>query len=272
MSLHPSSAARNAGRDSRVPQRRANRVTMWPSPFQQQQQTHDEENNMIWPGQFRNTQRWTSTFDAEALASRMSLYVGDGLLPQSQQRVPDKWTGQPHQQNSRRGDRATWMQSVLRDYEEDSVPIWEGNFDVEKRDSFVSRPSGMSERSWYRETIDPEKFDYRKPREPLTEEQLGQADKAGGLVTKEVLMYDFPGEGTLDDPYMVSWIENDPANPLNFTKGKKWLNAMILAIAVWTVSIASSGFSQGQYYLSVPFHSCMKLTNIYRHPGYQDRL
>jgi hypothetical protein len=219
---------------------------MWPSPFQQQYPKHDEE-NMIWTGQFRNTQRWTSTFDAEALASRMSVYVGDGLLPQNQQRVPDTWTGQSHYQGSRHGNRATWMQSVLRDYDEDSVPIREGNFDVEKRDSFASRPSGMGDRSWYRETIDPEKFEYRKPRQPLTEEQLSQADCAGGLVTKEVLMYDFPGEGTLDEPYMVSWVENDPANPLNFTKSKKWLNALILAIAVWTVSIASSGFSQGEH-------------------------
>ena len=214
---------------------------------------------MVWPGQFRNTQRWTSNFDAEALASRMSVYVGDGLLPQSQ-RAPDQWTGQSHYRKSRHGDRATWMHSVLKDYEDDSVPIWEGNFDVEKRDSFASRPGG-SEKSWYRETIDPEKFDYRKPRDPLTDEQLRQADHAGGLVTKEVLMYDFPGEGTLDDPYMVSWTENDPANPLNFAKGKKWLNAMILAIAVWTVSIASSGFSQGQYF-SVSDRSCMGLTKI----------
>ncbi|KAI3395317.1 hypothetical protein diail_1429 [Diaporthe ilicicola] len=217
---------------------------MWPSPFHQQQHQLDEESALPWPGQFRNTQRWTSTFDAEALASRMSLYAGDGLLP-STQRVPDKWTGQPQNRKSRYGNRATWMQSVLRDYEEDAAPIWEGNFDVEKRKSFVSRASGGSDRSWYHESIDPEKFDYQRPREPLTDEQLEQADSAGGLVTKEVLMYDFPGDGTLDDPYMVSWTENDPANPLNFTKGKKWLNATILAIAVWTVSVASSGFSQG---------------------------
>lgn len=241
---------------------------MWPSPFQQQQQNHDEENNMIWPGQFRNTQRWTSNFDAEALASRMSLYVGDGLLPQSQ-RAPDQWAGQAQQRKSRHGARATWMHSVLKDYEEDSAPIWEGNFDVEKRDSFVSR--GGSERSWYRDTVDPEKFDYRKPRAPLTVEQLKKADQAGGLVTKEVLLYDFPGEGTLDDPYMVSWMENDPANPLNFTKGKKWLNAMILAVAVWTVSIASSGFSQGKY-LSIRAHTGMELTKFHRHEGHQDRL
>lgn len=223
---------------------------------------------MAWPGQFQNTQRWTSNFDGEALASRMSVYVGDGLLP-SGQRVLDKWTGQAQQHTSRHGNRATWMHSVLKDYEEDSVPIWEGNFDVEKRGTFASRPSGASERSWYRETIDPEKFGYRKPREPLTEEQLSQADPAGGLVTKEVLMYDFAGEGTVDEPYMVSWTENDPANPLNFTKGKKWLNAMILATAVWTVSIASSGFSQGKH-LRITNHTGTSLTRPHRHQGYQD--
>ncbi|KAF3765338.1 MFS general substrate transporter [Cryphonectria parasitica EP155] len=48
-------------------------------------------------------------------------------------------------------------------------------------------------------------------------------------------------------------MDNDPANPLCFDKGRKWLNAMILAIAVWTVSIASSGFSQGNTDIETEF-------------------
>lgn len=224
-------------------------MTVWPSPF-------DEEKDVEqgWSSQYRNSQR-TSTFDAEAAASRMSFYVGDGLLPQTP-RMPDQWTGQQSAyaegRRPRQGKRTTWMQSVLMDTEEDAEPIWEGNFDVEKRQSFATRASGGSEKSWYRDSIGTEKFGLPKPRDPLTQEQLSQADPVGGLVSATVLAYDFPGEGTADEPYMISWMEGDPANPLNFTKGKKWMNAMILAIAVWTVSIASSGFSQGQYTISTP--------------------
>jgi MFS family permease len=46
-------------------------------------------------------------------------------------------------------------------------------------------------------------------------------------------------------PYLVNWEEGDVENPLNFSVGRKWFNAMMLAFACFMVSIASSGFSQG---------------------------
>lgn len=219
---------------------------MWPSPFQQEE---EELAAPSWPGQ-RNTKRWTSNFDSEARASRMSFYVGDSLLPQAPT-VPDQWAGQSAAYNRRsryQANRATWMRNIVKVEDDDGRPIWNGNFDVEKRQSFVSRASGASKGSWFRDSMDEDQF-VVKPRNPLTAEQLAKADPAGGLVTAEVLTYPFPGEGTEDDPYRVSWMENDAANPLAFAKGRKWLNAIILAIAVWTVSIASSGFSQGEFSL-----------------------
>lgn len=228
-------------RSSYLPNRR-NRQTMWPSPFAPQQ-LDEELAAPVWPG-YRESKRWTNNFDSEARATRMSFYVADSLLPQAP-RVPDQWTGQNRQ--SRYQHRTTWMHQIMNANDPDARPVWEGNFDVEKRESFYSRTSGASGRSWYRDTVDIEKFDVPKPRDPLTAEQLAQADPEGGLVSAEVLAFPFPGEGTDDDPIMISWIDDDPANPLNFTKGKKWLNALILAMAVWTVSIASSGFSQGLF-------------------------
>jgi hypothetical protein len=35
-----------------------------------------------------------------------------------------------------------------------------------------------------------------------------------GVVTKEIVEYEYEGEGTEDDPYVVEWIENDPRNPM----------------------------------------------------------
>lgn len=251
MAQNPPSAFQQAPRrQSRMPGNRASqmpnrnkRTTMWPSPFEQ-----EEAGLPSWPGQHRNTKRWTSTFDSEARATRMSFYVGDSLLPQAPA-VPDQWAGAqaPRNRHSTYHRRQTWMKSIMKEPgADDAVPIWQGNFEVEKRASFASRASGDSQSSWFRDSIDAEKFDLPKPRDPLTEEQIAQADPAGGLVPVDVLTYPFPGEGTEEDPYLVSWVEDDPANPLNFTKGRKWTNALILALAVWTVSIASSGFSQGE--------------------------
>lgn len=243
MPLQPSGADHHPYRDLEppLPGDRTSQFTVWPSASEQ------DDVEQARPGPYNRRSQRTSTFDAEAAASRMSLYVGDDLLPQGT-RVPDQWTGQggiADDRMSRQGKRATWIQSVLMEPENVAAPVWEGNFDVEKRRSFATRASGGSERSWYRDSISTEKLDMPRPRDPLTEEQLSKADPTGGLVTQAVLVHPFPGVGTADDPFMISWIENEPANPLNFAKGKKWLNAMILAVAVWTVSIASSGFSQG---------------------------
>jgi hypothetical protein len=35
-----------------------------------------------------------------------------------------------------------------------------------------------------------------------------------GVTTKEIEEYDYEGEGTEEDPYVVEWIENDPRNPM----------------------------------------------------------
>ena len=53
-------------------------------------------------------------------------------------------------------------------------------------------------------------------------------------------------DGGKGDIVEVGWMEDDAENPLNFPSRRKWLNAMVLALAVFMVSIASSGFSQGE--------------------------
>ena len=35
-----------------------------------------------------------------------------------------------------------------------------------------------------------------------------------GVVTKEIINYDYEGAGTEEDPYVVEWIDNDPRNPM----------------------------------------------------------
>jgi hypothetical protein len=39
-----------------------------------------------------------------------------------------------------------------------------------------------------------------------------------GVVTKEVAEWNYDGEGTEDDPYVVEWIENDARNPMTWRK------------------------------------------------------
>ncbi|KAI1872809.1 hypothetical protein JX265_004814 [Neoarthrinium moseri] len=215
MSLQPSAAAR-----------RANRITIWPTAFGE-----DIELSAPWPGRFSTQQadkRWTGAFDVEARANRMSHMVGNSLLPSSAPRDHRIWPGQS------RGNRTTWIDD--RTYQDDAQ-LWDGSFEVEKRESWISRtPDRLSDGF----EIEKEKAKWKQP---LTKEQLDQADSA--LVSVDILNHDFEGYGTPEQPYLVRWIENDPANPMLFPKSRKWTNAMVLAFAVFMVSIASSGFSQG---------------------------
>jgi hypothetical protein len=69
-----------------------------------------------------------------------------------------------------------------------------------------------------------------------------------GVVTKEIINYDYEGEGTEEDPYVVEWIENDPRNPMTWPKMKKWIIAIAVANSVLVVSFCSSAFSGGKLF------------------------
>lgn len=66
-----------------------------------------------------------------------------------------------------------------------------------------------------------------------------------GAVTKEVIDHPYPGSGTEDDPYIVSWIENDPRDPMVFSDIAKWSIAFLVAIATLAVALVSSAYSGG---------------------------
>lgn len=68
-------------------------------------------------------------------------------------------------------------------------------------------------------------------------------DQAG--LTPEVEQYPYSGSGTDDDPYVVTWIPNDPRNPMNYSKLKKWTLTMLVAIATLAVAFVSSAYSGG---------------------------
>lgn len=68
-----------------------------------------------------------------------------------------------------------------------------------------------------------------------------------GVVTNEVINYDYEGAGTEDDPYVVQWIENDLRNPMTWSETKKWLITICMAFSVLAVSFCSSGYSGGMF-------------------------
>ncbi|PGG99363.1 hypothetical protein AJ79_08557 [Helicocarpus griseus UAMH5409] len=66
-----------------------------------------------------------------------------------------------------------------------------------------------------------------------------------GAVTDEVINYPYAGSGTEDDPYVVQWIPNDPRNPMQFSKVKKWSITLVVSIATLAVALISSAYTGG---------------------------
>lgn len=52
-----------------------------------------------------------------------------------------------------------------------------------------------------------------------------------GAINSDIQNAHYPGSGTEEDPYIVSWLDNDPVNPMNYSNVKKWGITMLVALA-----------------------------------------
>jgi hypothetical protein len=62
-------------------------------------------------------------------------------------------------------------------------------------------------------------------------------------ITRAVLNASYEGRGTESDPYVVTWIDDDPGNPMGFVKWHKWVICMLQAVVTFIVALNSSAFS-----------------------------
>lgn len=66
-------------------------------------------------------------------------------------------------------------------------------------------------------------------------------DSAG--ITPAVINWEYEGSGTEEDPYAVTWIDDDPRNPMLWSALTRWTLLMIVAMAALLVAIDSSAYS-----------------------------
>ncbi|KZT28599.1 MFS general substrate transporter [Neolentinus lepideus HHB14362 ss-1] len=79
-----------------------------------------------------------------------------------------------------------------------------------------------------------------------------QTNAADGVSATKEIRYE--GEGTRTNPYIVDWDRNDPENPYNWSKARRWLITVQLAVSTWTVSFGSSAYSGGLKSTERVFH------------------
>jgi MFS family permease len=63
------------------------------------------------------------------------------------------------------------------------------------------------------------------------------------VITRDILEYDYPGSGTKRDPFLVSWLKDDPRNPMQFSLVKKVTITVVTGFATLVVSLTSSAYT-----------------------------
>lgn len=63
------------------------------------------------------------------------------------------------------------------------------------------------------------------------------------VVTQDIVHHKYTGSGSESDPYVVSWIPDDPRNPMNFAMARKVLIVFVTGFSALIISLSSSGYS-----------------------------
>lgn len=66
-----------------------------------------------------------------------------------------------------------------------------------------------------------------------------------GVVTPEILAHEWEGEGTEEEPYLVSFFVNDPGDPLQFPPWLQWTLCVAAGYVTFSVAFISSAYASG---------------------------
>lgn len=66
-----------------------------------------------------------------------------------------------------------------------------------------------------------------------------------GVLDNDIIEHSYNGSGTETDPFLVTWIDNDPVNPMNYSVSLKWSITVLVAVATLAVTFVSSAYSGG---------------------------
>ncbi|EHY52108.1 hypothetical protein HRR83_003328 [Exophiala dermatitidis] len=85
----------------------------------------------------------------------------------------------------------------------------------------------------------------------------GVVDLPTSLDTESHSLYH--GRGTLEDPYIVEFLPNDPSDPLNWSAFRKCFYTALITIGVFAVTLTSSAYSASAEQIIAEFHTSSEL-------------
>ena len=75
-----------------------------------------------------------------------------------------------------------------------------------------------------------------------------------GSLTQHVIDHKYPGAGTKDDPFQVTWLEKDTRNPMLFSSVFRWYIMMLVGVDTLAVALVSSAYSGSVVEIIAEFH------------------
>lgn len=66
-----------------------------------------------------------------------------------------------------------------------------------------------------------------------------------GCVSQAIVDGNYYGSGSEEDPYQVTWLEDDERDPMKFSEVSKWLIMVLVGIATLAVALVSSAYAGG---------------------------
>lgn len=76
---------------------------------------------------------------------------------------------------------------------------------------------------------------------------------------ERIVNHKYQGSGTVESPYLVDWLPNDPEDPQQWGAGYKWFTIAVASFATLAVALSSSAYSGGVKSLAEEFGASSEL-------------
>ncbi|KAM0276411.1 hypothetical protein ACHAQH_006763 [Verticillium albo-atrum] len=85
-------------------------------------------------------------------------------------------------------------------------------------------------------------------------------DQAG--ITNDVLHHEYEGSGTSEDPYVISWIPDDPRDPMGWSPFVHWFITLVAALSTLAVALVSSAYTGGSREIMAEFQISSEVATL----------
>lgn len=83
-----------------------------------------------------------------------------------------------------------------------------------------------------------------------------------GYATHDMLKANYEGAGTEYDPYLVTFVDNDPVNPAEFSWWKRWIVCLVAGFVTFIVAFNSSAYVSAVGDLSRDFGHSIEVVTL----------